>query len=98
MTVEDVIAKFDSWRYKTVPLNDMRTTPGLGRAVLLSLTRNDKDYFIHLAIWPRKSNLTPYFKKLCDVTVECGEGGGGAQSLSNGQYTKKILISAAHFV
>jgi hypothetical protein len=38
------------------------------------LTRIDMAYFMHLALWPPKSNLTPNSEKLCDVTVECGEG------------------------
>jgi hypothetical protein len=36
------------------------------------LTRIDMAYFMHLAVWPPKSSLTPNSKKLCDVTVECG--------------------------
>jgi hypothetical protein len=44
-------------------------------------------YFMHLAIWPPKSSLTPNFEKMCDVTVECG-GRVGAKSSANGHYTK----------
>jgi hypothetical protein len=35
----------------------------------------DMTYFMHLAVWPPKSSLTPNSKKLCDVTVEYGGGG-----------------------
>jgi hypothetical protein len=36
------------------------------------LTQSDMAYFMHFAVWPPKSSLTPNSEKLYDVTVECG--------------------------
>jgi purine nucleoside permease len=53
-------------------------------------------YFMHLAVWPPKSSLSPNSEKLCDITVECGEGWEcKVQKLVN---TQKFKISKAYFV
>jgi hypothetical protein len=47
------------------------STPEEKFFIFWSLTRIDMAYFMHLAVWPPKSSLTPNSEKLCDITVEC---------------------------
>jgi hypothetical protein len=54
-------------------------------------------YFMHLAIWPPKSSLTPNSEKLCDIIVECWGGGGGIKFYKwsihkNFKFQKHILF------